>query len=250
MLTWSDVNNGQCRSVREQNTVSRLAPISAIIFDYTGAPCFPRRGAAPLVAKDSSDTAVIRAEAIGGHKMNDVSEFARKVRKCRQERSPETIENASTAYASVLLEELFGFAQEIKAREVLILSGRLIADVYDKLVGRIKSLLDSGCQVRVIALSSEADMEQNEFYKAVRDYGRDRDRGEVACLDQDPRSENHFVVVGDSAYRLETSDSSSTAIASFNDRSGAIPVLKNKFEELWNRARGKNASGNRLFERT
>ncbi len=169
-----------------------------------------------------------------------ISEFARKVRKCRQEKSPETIDNASIAYAAILLDELFGFAKDEKATEVLILSGRLFRNVYDQLVEQIRSLLDTKCKVKVIVVESGSSIESNAFFKAVRDH----ENGEVLCLGKNADLERHFVVVGDIAYRLETDDKESTANACFNDQSGVVQVLKEKFSELWKtKMEGSNANG-------
>lgn len=165
-----------------------------------------------------------------------LGEFQARVEFCRRHKLPDILVNASTDYAAVLLENLFAFAKDEHESEIRILSGCLFSVVYDKLVGKVTDALNAGCPVRVITLCPSAEVEHTPFYKAVRDHAR----GSVMSLGLDINSERHFITVGDSAYRLETDDRASTAIASFNDKNGVVPQLKSKFEGLWRQRGGTN----------
>ena len=152
---------------------------------------------------------------------------------------PDIIENASTEYAAILLDNLFAYAKDEKVKDIRIVSGRLFRGVFDKLVDQVKAVLDAGCSVKVITLCPSSEVEKTPFYETVANH----EHGDVASLGKDTNSEKHFIVVGDSSYRLETDDNVSSAIASFNDRNGAVPLLKKKFEELWQEGRGQNGRG-------
>ena len=164
-----------------------------------------------------------------------LSDFQSKVEYSRKHKSSDILLNASTDYAAILLENLFEFAREA-ADEIQILSGSLFPNVYDKLVPHITNALNDGCSVRVIVLCDLAHVAQTQFYKSVKGH----ERGQVVTLGQEAGRHNHFVVVGNSAYRLETDDSASTAIASFKDSNGIVPQLKNKFEKLWGKTNGRS----------
>lgn len=139
--------------------------------------------------------------------------FVRMVRRLAKRASDRIIENASIDHALVIIECLLEEAGK-RAQEVRIVSGCLQESFYSKLVDKISGTMAAGSTVDVVVLEAERkDLESNPFYQAVHG----RDRGHVYVVHEDEGSTPHFVVTGDSRYRVEVDDEKKKAMACFND---------------------------------
>ena len=140
-----------------------------------------------------------------------VDSFERMVKHYANTESTEVIENASMEHAQILMRYLFRKAVQ-RSEEVRIVSGRLYEPFYSRLVDAIDAVLRT---TKVTVLVFAADhIKDNSFAKRVREHSN----GKVGVLDMHPDLLSHFVVVGDSSYRLELDDKRKMAHACFNDR--------------------------------
>ena len=140
--------------------------------------------------------------------------FVRMVRRLAKWRSDRIIENASIEHALVIIECLLDTARRRK-EEVRIVSGCLMDSFYSNLKEAVEGTMDAGASVSVAVLSkTEDELKGNSFYQAVKKHNN----GQVhfVCDDEDLPTP-HFVVTGDSGYRIEVDDKKKKAMACFND---------------------------------
>lgn len=125
--------------------------------------------------------------------------------------SPEVFENASIGHALEIAKALFDSAER-HAEDVRIVTGCLLVPFYDQLVKHAERVLAKASITVIVYASRDDEIVNSEFCKTVMVH----DRGEV--LFYPDGSGAHFILVGDSRYRLESDDSRATAFACFNDR--------------------------------
>ncbi len=131
--------------------------------------------------------------------------FASIVEDCRRERRSFRIENDSIEYAAVLAENLLKFARDNK-QDVRIISGSLDERVY----GNLASLAEEVLRTNRLDIIVENIPANSSLIKAVKDH----DNGSVREI---PDAGPHFILVGDSAYRLEVNHKLAKAVANFNE---------------------------------
>lgn len=169
--------------------------------------------------------------------MPEIDDFERKVLRCSRHDSPELIRNSTINHAAVLIRTLIQSAykrtvlQSRRKEPIRLLVGCLRKDFYSSdlcLHKDIKEAMDVGCKVSLIILNAtQEQLEDNRFYQAVEDHAN----GSVLLLANDPTIEDHAVVIGERAYRLETSHDHHTAQASFNSP-GMAQLLSEKHDEI------------------
>ena len=166
-------------------------------------------------------------------------EFTKRVIRCREDNSPDIIENASIAHAAVLFKQLLIAAKD-RREPVVIVSGEFMPTFYAPLMDDLKAAMKGGCKVRGIALvEDEATLKDNGFYQLLKASGCAR----AKRLSDDVL---HFICVGKSAYRVELDEDKKTAKACFNDQGGTITsVLTGMFDSYWAQigAGGNHGSG-------
>lgn len=134
------------------------------------------------------------------------------VKDCAENSKSEFIRNSSIEHAKIIVRELFNCAIRDQ-QDVRISSGKLQEDFYDDMVDLGRKAMDQDVHVSVVVLdSAEEQLQGNSFYETVEDHAN----GRVFTLDL-PETETHYVLVGDSRYRVEFDDVTKEAVASFND---------------------------------
>lgn len=153
------------------------------------------------------------------------TEFEKLVEKNYKGRTTERISNGSLEHAKILVKYLFRLAIEEK-QDVKIMTGSLQADFYDNFSAEAKNLLNQGNRISVISLCQP---KCGRFFDAVKE----NPRGSIAIAGEKMESIPHFVLVGNSAYRLETDDYRKSAIGVFNN-TDVGSFLAEMFDETQN----------------
>ena len=97
--------------------------------------------------------------------------------------------------------------------DVRIVSGGLFDEFYRELVEDARTALDH-VRISIIVVSKTCEeLNGNGFYGLVNKHKN----GRVLFLPKGTTDMNHFILVGDSRYRIEIDDSKTTAFACFND---------------------------------
>lgn len=138
--------------------------------------------------------------------MND---FEKLVHKYYNSNSDELISNGSIEHATILAKYLFLSAEKME-NDVKIITGSLDKDFYAKFAEPIKRILKNN----TVSIISEKPYEQSDFSQAILD----SNNGNIKTLSKKDKitSLPHFILIGDSSYRLETDDNLKLAQASFN----------------------------------
>ncbi len=131
--------------------------------------------------------------------------FASIVEDCRRERRSFRIENDSIEYAAVLAENLLKFARDNK-QDVRIISGSLDERVYGNLAKLAEEVLRTN-KIEIIVEKLPVD------HSLVEVVGKHKNGSVREIPDAGP----HFILVGDSAYRLEVNHKLAKAVANFNE---------------------------------
>jgi hypothetical protein len=131
--------------------------------------------------------------------------FARIVEDCRRERRAFRIENDSIENAAVLAENLLMFARDNK-QDVRIISGSLDERVY----GNLALLAGEVLRTNKIDIIVEKLPGDHSLIQVVKDHPN----GSVREI---PDAGPHFILIGDSAYRLEVNHKLAKAVANFNE---------------------------------
>ena len=145
--------------------------------------------------------------------------FEKLVQRCVDNDENHTIFNASLSHAAILFENLLDVADK-KKEDVRIFSGCFEKEFYESLKGKVVKLLNSGVKVHLVSDCEKKDLEENEFIKTVSDHKN----GTIKNLSEQ-KGIPHFILVGDSRYRVELDDSLKTARANFNDSSTGNMLL-------------------------
>lgn len=139
--------------------------------------------------------------------MND---FSKLVKKCSKNLENHTIFNASKDHAAILFNNLLDVSKREK-ESIKIFSGCYEADFYNKFVKDITEILNNDIKVELLAECKQEELHNNEFFNIVRKHKN----GSVGCIKK--QSYPHFIIVGNSRYRIETDDQKKVARANFND---------------------------------
>ena len=154
--------------------------------------------------------------------------FEQFVKKCAENNSSEIIENISTGHALVLARHLFAAAGRDR-ETVRIVSGRLLKSFYEELKEAAREALDLGARFKVVVLSDDpTQFRENGFADLVEKH----ENGEIHVLNKGAESMPHFMVVGESRYRIEVDASRKIARAAFNDDIIA-PALVRIHNDAW-----------------
>ncbi len=151
-------------------------------------------------------------------------EFVNLVNECFKNESSQFIHNASKDHAQVLIEKLIDFAIKKKV-DIKIVSGHLTNDFYNLFNEKIATALEAGCKVSVIVLRP-LELAKNKFAETVRNHSRGSCK-QIA----DGINAPHFILIGDSAFRLEENHEEAKAIASFKN-SHIGDILNNLYKKL------------------
>lgn len=150
-------------------------------------------------------------------------DFVKIVEEARRKKSTRTIYNASVEHAEVLFKNLLAEARE-NDEDVRIVTGDLREDFYARLTDEIRPLAK---KVKLIVLNKEINLDNNAFWRIVRDGGGTALRIEAKMP--------HFVLVGHNKFRLELDHKQTKAIASFNNPSIGN-ALESAFDKLSEKA--------------
>lgn len=153
--------------------------------------------------------------------------YERAVEKARRTESSEVMENLSTNHATVVMENLFQLALD-KGFNVNIVSGELHAECYDKLVAYLEKMKNKKLSVRVIVTNKNVLLNDNSFAKEMKEKGF-----LIKQLYDD--SQDHFMTVGDQAFRYELVHAATKAKLSFN-MSWFTKELNEQFDKLYEQA--------------
>jgi hypothetical protein len=139
------------------------------------------------------------------------SEFEKLVQKYAKSLENYTIFNASTAHAIILFKNLLEVAAREK-RPVKIFSGCFDPMVYDSLVEQMKKVIVANVRISLTSECEGTKLQGNSFVETIKAYTN----GTVISLERKIRAP-HFILVGNSSYRVELDDALKSATANFND---------------------------------
>ncbi len=138
--------------------------------------------------------------------MSKEFDYSELVEKCYNDKLNQEIDNANREHALLLFSKLLDKADRDK-EDVKIISQQLFANFYEKLIDRVQKVIDNGNNVEIIV---ETEVEKNNaFY--------DKFKHLVSIASANFAELPNFIVIGDHAYRYETSKDSIKAVANFND---------------------------------
>ncbi|HKY19031.1 MAG TPA: hypothetical protein VJL82_08865 [Rhizomicrobium sp.] len=158
--------------------------------------------------------------------------YATFVEKCRTDRINWVISNASIDHAAVLFENLFAAALAIpkgEPREMRIQCHQALIPFYSKYVTAARNVLEEGVDMKILVADASVRVEDNPFLQTV---SACTNKAQIATLGKDADGSIDFVVVGNSAYRLEDNTETIQAVANFNDPLVSA-ILIEKFDENW-----------------
>ncbi|MBA5249834.1 MAG: hypothetical protein FE834_09975 [Gammaproteobacteria bacterium] len=153
-----------------------------------------------------------------------MDDFKKLVETHYKRNSSETISNGSVKHAKVLVEYLFRLAEE-KGKNVSIVTGSLEKSFYETFTEAIEKILKNN----TVSIISENAWDDSSFASAIKK----SEKGFIKIFkpNEEIQSPPHFILVGNSAYRLETDDKLKIATASFN-RPAIGEFLELIFKEL------------------
>lgn len=146
--------------------------------------------------------------------------YAEIVEKARKTKSSRILANSAPNHANILIKNLFISAREDEEK-VRIVSGKFAQNVYDESVAvEVTKALGAKIEFDVILTDVEAgEMAGNPVYEAMKN----NTNATITFAKDTFGKASHFVLVGNSKYRLEANPEKISAIASFNDPStGAL----------------------------
>jgi hypothetical protein len=135
------------------------------------------------------------------------------------------IKNPSIDHAGILMDELLQYAIDEKL-PIKLVSGCLKKDFYANLSDKFREALDAKCKIEVLVECDKDDkIENKELYKILNN----SENASIHTIKED-NSVIHFMLIGDSAYRVETSKEYKTAIGHF-DNCSIGELLLNRFNK-------------------
>jgi hypothetical protein len=138
------------------------------------------------------------------------------------------IRNPSIEHAGILMDELLNYAIEQKM-PVKLVSGCLEDKFYNGLKDKFKKALDSNCEISVLVACKENEIQNKDLY----DFLRTNNNASIKTIDESDVV-IHFMLVGNAAYRVETSKEYKTAIGHF-DNNAIGELLLSRFKEYSNK---------------
>lgn len=140
------------------------------------------------------------------HREKKMDSFEETVERCRKHRVREMLDNESVGHASVLARNLLQSAVDDNL-DVKIVSGCLDKVVYGDLADLVQRIKKSGHVIEAVLTDQKADLQGNAFVEAIG----------MENISFSKEVFPHFIIAGDSAYRLEVNHSATKAKANFND---------------------------------
>lgn len=143
---------------------------------------------------------------------DQLSDFAKLIKECREKKSDRLIYNASFEHAKELFRALLEEAKIFKL-PVKITSGALRLDFYLSLVDDAQKVIDSGAKIELAVLSpeSEVNLKNHPFVELLLKNN---------CIVRQVTAKKkgmHFILVGDKRFRFETDHEQTKAVACFNN---------------------------------
>lgn len=140
--------------------------------------------------------------------LENYRDSVKKLRKLKLE-----ISNPSIEHAGVLMEELLDYAIEEKM-PIKLVSGCLKGDFYQSLISKFKKALDKDIHIDVLV---ECDEEKNIENKELLSLLKDNANSSITAI---PKSDKiiNFLLIGNSAYRVETNKEYKTAKGHFDNK--------------------------------
>jgi hypothetical protein len=156
-----------------------------------------------------------------------MKDYSQIVEECRKGLISRKISNASIEHAYVLFDNLLTLAIESK-QQVRIVTGCLEEPFYEKIVDKVKKVMDAGIRVDIIALCNKEALQHKSLAEAVGNHTN----GSIKIRTSDEEyNQQHFILVGDKSYRIEFSNKDKIAEANFNNELVG-EFLLDRFKEL------------------
>lgn len=158
-------------------------------------------------------------------------EYRTLVETCRKRRLDSKISNSSPMHAGILIENLLQAALDIPDGEdqVVRLRSRTVdAPFYAPHQTAIMQVMDRGIKVRVLLEDEHALGSPNGFLRTVVEH----EHGAARVVRPGSETLLRFIVVGSSAYRVETNSDTFEAIGNFNDDALGC-YLSQRFDTKW-----------------
>jgi len=156
------------------------------------------------------------------------------ITECRVGHFKDIINNSSPDHARALSESLVIYATEQKL-PIRIISGSLHENFWSPITPFFEEYFkknDPNIKLEIIILDNTKDsLNNNSVYKFLQKYTSPDNNGNTKVIihggirDIIVTNQAHFILVGDSAYRKETTQNRSVAIASFNDPDNGKDLL-------------------------
>ena len=141
----------------------------------------------------------------------DDAPYVQLVREAARTADSRIIENASEDHAIVIIQCLLDQARK-RHEQVRIVSGCLLRPFYELLVEHARQALEK-VTIGIVVGCSQEELQGNPFYELVNEHPN----GSVRLVPRVRDEVSHFVVTGDSRFRVEVDDKNRSAVACFND---------------------------------
>ncbi|MGV6839306.1 MAG: hypothetical protein ACWA40_03845 [Planktomarina sp.] len=150
--------------------------------------------------------------------------YETQVEQARKSKSADILENLAMGHAKVVVLNLFQYAVDHKV-DVKIISGTLNEECYDAPVVQLaKKVLLNENRIDVLLTEADDDIHENAFAQLLNGNPN-------ATLRSIQSDVPHFIVVGETAFRLEKDHDKVEAFLSFNHPETA-KILSSRFDEL------------------
>ncbi len=154
--------------------------------------------------------------------------YAQLIKEYRKSREREMISNGSHEHGRIIADNIFEAALSDKL-DVSIITGTLRREFYEPLVPKLSRLLETNKVNLIVVDPEESELSGNKFLDCIssasnREIIINRDNSQN-------RRHQHFILAGDSMYRLETDHEMGLAVANFNDPIVG-EMLRDRFESV------------------
>ncbi len=172
------------------------------------------------------------------------------VERCRRRRASTLLPHSTITRSAIVIGNLLDLAAETGS-PIRLVSGKLAAGVFSDLIPNLLRALDAQCDLRIVVERDYEAMLDNSFCTAVRARAPDAVRFLGTPLATFMNERTHFILVGQTAYRVEVEDKTHKATACFNDTTEAVvPTLLAQFDTAWRMAAGPRADAHPRNGRT